>query len=104
MRSCTALRSELQHRRTICSKHPHWLEHWFRSNRCNPIHPIKIGSHDLKLAATSESKTQEMPTRIRLCSCRLCTSHRSRRALSNASNTVSNHHAVGCFHQHSCIG
>ena len=67
MGSCTALRSELQHRRSIRSKHPHWLERWFGSHQCNLIHPIKVGSHGLKLADASESKTQEMPTRIRLC-------------------------------------
>jgi NhaP-type Na+/H+ or K+/H+ antiporter len=44
MCSCTALRSEVQHRRTIRSQHPHWLERWFGSHQCNSIHPIKIGS------------------------------------------------------------
>jgi len=42
MCSCTALRSEFQHRWSIRSKHPHWLEGWFGSKQCNPIHLIKI--------------------------------------------------------------
>src|SRR5713101_5175121 len=33
----------------------------------------------------------------------MCSNHRSRRALCNASNTVSNHHAVGGCQQHCCV-